>query len=541
MRFNYVHIIPIIPFFLAISLHAQKTFPEKPQHSSLFRTVEDTIDINNIELHIDNAGSIGLFEGGIYPAGSGLKFLFSAGFGVTGLVNGELRTAWSTRISLIDEFKPGPIDAHPLDSLDGIYEVTSADTFGSANYISWEKAVQAGADFQDLNGDGIYNPNFDRPDILGDQTLWTVYNDLTDLAQRTPRLMTSPLNIEVQQTVWGYEATDTKGDMLFFRYRLINRGISDIEQAIITFTADPDIGDFEDDLIGSDVLRQMGYCYNFEEDGVYGTTPPAFGIVLLQGPIIEKPGGIAYRYRGEYFSTETILNSQNQPIQSFTTYIGGDPILSEPATAQIARNYGVGCLDAWGSAIDPTYWGIGSTSLTDCRFLYSGDPVSVSGWLSLQPQDSRMLLSPNEFRIAKGDTQEVIMAYVVAQGIDELDAITEIRQRADLAASIIGFNNTPVGIEPASESSINSFQLRQNYPNPFNPSTAIEFTIRRNAFVELTIYNSLGQQLQILQKGSLPSGSYRIPFSAEGLEAGIYFYRLKVDGQSRVRKMIYMP
>ncbi|MEL6823128.1 MAG: hypothetical protein AAFP70_15320, partial [Calditrichota bacterium] len=235
------------------------------------------MDINNIELQIDNSGGIADVNVSYYPAGSSLSFLFSAGVGLTGIVNGELRTGWSHRNSLIDELQPGPIGANPSDSLDGIYEVTSDDTFGSENYIAWEKAVMAGADFQDLNGDGVYDPNIDRPDLLGDKTLWTVYNDVTDLAQRSPRLMTSPLNIEIQQTVWGYESTDDVGDIIFFRYRVINKGSDTIEDAILTFTADPDIGDFEDDRIASDINRQMGYTYNFEDDALYGATPPAFG------------------------------------------------------------------------------------------------------------------------------------------------------------------------------------------------------------------------------------------------------------------------
>ncbi|MEL6824198.1 MAG: T9SS type A sorting domain-containing protein [Calditrichota bacterium] len=235
------------------------------------------------------------------------------------------------------------------------------------------------------------------------------------------------------------------------------------------------------------------------------------------------------------------MDSRNQPMQAFTTYIGGDARLWSPSSAQIARYYGQGCVNAIGQPVDPTNWGVGGTAQTDCRFFFNGDPVTGSGWLMAFSLDVKVLMSPDKFALAANEAQEVILAYVVAQGVDELDAITEIRQRADLAASIIGFNNTPVGIEPEDASGINSFQLRQNYPNPFNPSTTIEFTIQRNAFVELTVFNALGQQLETLQNGSLPAGNYQIPFNAGGLEAGVYFYRLKVDGQNSVRKMVYIP
>ncbi|MGH1366072.1 MAG: T9SS type A sorting domain-containing protein [Calditrichia bacterium] len=526
--------------FLTGLLFAQGNAKKELPHKSHFQTAIDTMDVNNIELAVDNAGALAFYNAGDYPAGSGQTFLFVGGLGLTGYVGDSLRTAWTARASLLDEFKPGHMANNPLDSLEGVYAVTASDTFGSANYIAWSMAVLAGAEFQDLNNDGRYNPNVDRPDLIGDKTLWTVYNDVTSLAQRTPRLLTNPLNVEIHQSLWGYGGSGSESDILFCRYRIINKGVSAIEEAIFTFTADPDIGDFEDDLLGCDVSRQMAYAFNNGNDLVYGDKPPAFGIVLLQGPITPSPGEVAYRYQGEFFGYDTISNARNQPIQSFLEFIGGDPLLPDPYKSQVVRNYGEGCLDAHGMSIDPTYWGTGGTSASDCRFLYPGDPVTATGWLANAPGDKRMLLSTDWFNMAKGDTQDVIMAYVVAQGADPLDAITEIRQRADLAKAFIGFENTPVGISPVSESLAGRFTLAQNYPNPFNPSTAIHFSLQKTGSVKLTVFDLLGQSVATLVDSRKQVGDHAISFDASNLAGGIYFYRLTVGSESLTRKMILL-
>lgn len=81
-------------------------------------------------------------------------------------------------------------------------------------------------------------------------------------------------------------------------------------------------------------------------------------------------------------------------------------------------------------------------------------------------------------------------------------------------------------------------ELNQNYPNPFNPSTQIEFNLPNQGEVDLTVYNSLGQQVATLVKGDiLAAGSYSYSFDASGLASGIYYYRLNVNGVLLTRSM----
>jgi hypothetical protein len=74
------------------------------------------------------------------------------------------------------------------------------------------------------------------------------------------------------------------------------------------------------------------------------------------------------------------------------------------------------------------------------------------------------------------------------------------------------------------------FSLSQNYPNPFNPSTTIGFSIPSNGFVNLKVFNTLGQEVQSLVSGKLSAGTYNSDFNGSRLASGVYYYRLDYTG-----------
>ena len=75
-----------------------------------------------------------------------------------------------------------------------------------------------------------------------------------------------------------------------------------------------------------------------------------------------------------------------------------------------------------------------------------------------------------------------------------------------------------------------NFSLSQNYPNPFNPSTTIKFSIPSNGFVNLKVFNTLGQEVQSLVSGQLSAGVYNADFNGSKLTSGVYYYRLDYTG-----------
>ncbi len=90
------------------------------------------------------------------------------------------------------------------------------------------------------------------------------------------------------------------------------------------------------------------------------------------------------------------------------------------------------------------------------------------------------------------------------------------------------------------ESLPNNFSLKQNYPNPFNPSTNISFSIPKEGFTRLKIYNIAGEEVSTLINQQLFAGEYNITFNSTGLPSGIYFYRLTTKEYSETKKMILL-
>jgi signal peptidase I len=87
---------------------------------------------------------------------------------------------------------------------------------------------------------------------------------------------------------------------------------------------------------------------------------------------------------------------------------------------------------------------------------------------------------------------------------------------------------------------INGYKLEQNYPNPFNPTTQISYQIPKDGFVNLAVYNSLGQIVSTLVNNDQPSGKYSVKFTATGLSSGVYFYKLKSRSFTKVNKMLLL-
>ncbi len=83
----------------------------------------------------------------------------------------------------------------------------------------------------------------------------------------------------------------------------------------------------------------------------------------------------------------------------------------------------------------------------------------------------------------------------------------------------------------------NDFSLSQNYPNPFNPSTNIQYSIPEQSFVELKVFDVLGNEVATLVNKEQTAGVYRADFSGNSLASGLYIARITAGNFSNTIKM----
>jgi hypothetical protein len=94
------------------------------------------------------------------------------------------------------------------------------------------------------------------------------------------------------------------------------------------------------------------------------------------------------------------------------------------------------------------------------------------------------------------------------------------------------------GIEGQDDLVPTKYQLDQNFPNPFNPSTIINYELPITNYVELSVFNILGQKVEILVSEEQKTGFYQVEWDARGYSSGIYYYRLQAGNFIDTKKMV---
>lgn len=85
--------------------------------------------------------------------------------------------------------------------------------------------------------------------------------------------------------------------------------------------------------------------------------------------------------------------------------------------------------------------------------------------------------------------------------------------------------------------------LEQNYPNPFNPTTTISLSVKESGVASLSVFNTKGQLVRVLNDGFISSGKHSFIWDGKDgggfpVASGLYLYRLSVNGETQTRRML---
>ncbi|TAH37953.1 MAG: hypothetical protein EYC69_14870 [Bacteroidetes bacterium] len=440
------------------------------------------LDINNVRCPIYINGDmwwdlVGNAEYEV-PFGSGKHSLFSGAIWIGGKdASQNLRVAAQTYRQSGSDFWPGPLDSTDASvsndvcvAYDKHWKITLAEVKEFAEYYatignvdnypvpevisSWPAmgtqtpgGLMQGrylAPFFDYNMDGKYSyqdgdyPKFNLSPVaecgeflLGDQTIWWVFNDQGNIHSETGSQFT--IGVEIQAQAFGFNTNDEINNMTFYKYKVINRSSLDLRETYFGSWIDPDLGNYLDDYVGCDVQRGFGYCYNgdADDDGAlgYGLNPPAIGVDFFEGPladandgkdnnrngVVDEPGEQIIMSKFVYYDNDFSLIGNPSNATHYYDYLRG---VWKDGTKMVYGGNGHltpgadTCDFMFPGDTDPTGWGTnGVTGL----FPWSENQPDASGGAPNQPNDRRFLQSAGAFTLKAGATNFITTGVVWAR------------------------------------------------------------------------------------------------------------------------------
>ncbi len=109
---------------------------------------------------------------------------------------------------------------------------------------------------------------------------------------------------------------------------------------------------------------------------------------------------------------------------------------------------------------------------------------------------------------------------------------------ADIYLSTIDLGPIITEVEKGATDIPDAFTLMDAFPNPFNPTTTIAYTIARQEFVQLKVFDVLGREVAALINGVEAPGHKSVVLNAHGLASGVYYYRLQAGDHTQTKKLL---
>lgn len=292
-----------------------------------------------------------------------------------------------------------------------------------------------------------------RP-LFGDYTIWWIFNDKGNIHTQS----NAPgIGMEIHAQAFAFATNDEINSMTFYNYELINRSTFTLTNTYFGNWVDPDLGASNNDFVGCDVNRGLGYCYNgteidddFQGQQGYGANPPAIGLDYFEGPYQDADGinnnygigpnealnGLGYFNPADQ-NPDTIKDNERFGMRRFVYYnIGRTIDNGDPTASAHYYNYLRGI---WKNGQRMRHGGNGFNSSavenveTDFMFPGDSDPlrwgtkgiaVQNTNWTEdntgvgqppNQPGDRRFLQSAGPFTLEPGNVNDITFGVVFAR------------------------------------------------------------------------------------------------------------------------------
>jgi len=403
-------------------------------------TAQRELSINNVRARILNGGdmwwdlSSAKYEVPKVQSGQVSKCsIFAGALWIGGVTNGNLRIAAQTYRQNGNDYYPGPltngtasVSTQRCLDFDKIWSVQFVDidnfrkdpNLWAQNFSDdihqwpWKGNDTAGesyylAPFYDVNGNGIYEPQkgeyptFDQnqKNNIPDQMMWWIYNDKGNIHSETAGV---PIGLEFQEQAFSYSTNDEINNMTFYRTKITNRSTEKIDSCVFGQWVDPDLGNYADDYVECDVTRNLGICYNGEDNDPgplgYGLNPPSVGVNFFQGP--RRPdGSLIGLTKFVYYNNDWSVQGNPQKPTDYWGYLNG----------------------RWKDGAQITYGGNGKTGSDTASFMFPGltDPAGRPNWTEVTagntPGDRRFMQTAGSFTLLPGAVNEVTIGVVWAR------------------------------------------------------------------------------------------------------------------------------
>lgn len=471
----------------------------------------------------------GFFSGFEWPKGSGKYAKFSSGMMIGGLVGNDTLVVACDYNS---EYLPGQtIGGVPYGNGTSdfrLYKLTH--NTNDSDRMKWPN-IQLGNSDQGApvyydSGSGIL-----KPSDFGNQTMFSSFTDSYDSSHVYFPGRTRPLKADVKQITFGFNQPEELKNVIYQEYKIINRCNTQWRDFYICMYSDDDLGRASDDREGVDTVYGLAYTYNggdFDEE--YGQSPPATGFSIVRSPTA---------FTGNQNDTVAYYEGKNKRVRTGVKEIGMSSTIIFTDDTWQPQNYGSLYNTMKGLKFDGSPY-INPLNSQPTKYIFSGDPVTNTGWVQGTHFDMRFYQNFGPVNMNPGDTQVIVIAQVIARGNSYLNSITKLRETTQTAKEYYDnmFSGVNIGISTISNTIPRKHTLYQNYPNPFNPVTHIKFEIASATFTMLKVFDITGREIKILVDENLNAGTYSVPFSAEDIGSGVYFYRLEAGDIIDTKKMI---